>query len=120
MGTAFYPSRDETYRYMREGNFMPPWFFKTRREGQIELRVRYRQTFMYAEFACIVDYLVGMGGKAKFLAYMKRLLVDGDHEAVFREAYGMGFEEALRGLRQRAAQTAGEGKAVRMNRATAG
>lgn len=99
MGTSWYPSKDETYAYMRQGNFMPPQLFKTRKEDRVRLDVPYRMTFMYAEFACIVDRLISIRGRERFMMYMKRLLKDSHHDAVFREIYGLDFEGFLLGFR---------------------
>lgn len=93
MGTAFYPDKKETYSYIKQGNFIPPSDFKTRREKQINLNLKYRMTFMYSEFACIVDYLVSKYGKDVFLSYMKNLLKSTNHDKVFRKIYGQDFDE---------------------------
>ena len=74
---------------------MPPFDFKTNKEDRIKLDVKYRITFMYSEFACIVDYMISKNGKAKFLAYMKGLIKDNDHEKVFRQIYGIDFDKFL-------------------------
>jgi len=50
---------------------MPPKYFKTGKEDDIKLEVKFRIAFMYSEFACIVDYLVTTYGKDKLLQYMK-------------------------------------------------
>lgn len=100
MGTSFYPGKEETYSLMREGNFISPGDFHTRREDRVVLDVPYRMAFMYSEFACIVDRLVERYGRAKFLAYMKKLLERGDHDAVFREVFGLGFDEFVAEFRE--------------------
>ena len=95
MGTSFYPGKEETYHLMNQGNFMPPEYFKTKKEDKVPLNVKYRVTFMYSEFACIVDYLVNSYGKEKFLVYMKSLLKNNNHDKVFKEVYGMDFKDFL-------------------------
>jgi len=95
MGTSFYPSKRETYQAITQGNFMPPFDFKTKREDLVSLNVNYRQTFMYSEFACIVDYLINKFGKEKFLVYMKTLTKENDHDKIFRQVYGIDFEQIL-------------------------
>jgi len=95
MGTSFYPSKDETYHAIAQGNFLPPFDFKTKREDNVKLDVKYRITFMYSEFACIVDYLVVSYGKDKFLLYMKGLLKSNDHNKIFKQIYGIDFDEFL-------------------------
>lgn len=55
MGTSFYPSNKETCQYIEQGNFMPPQYFRTRKEDQFNLEVKYRLPFMYSEFACIAE-----------------------------------------------------------------
>ena len=95
MGTSFYPDKNETYNYIRQGNFLPPFDYKTKNEDKIKLDVKYRIAFMYSEFACIVDYLVSTYGNDKFLFYMKSLLQNSDHDEVFRQVYGKNFENAI-------------------------
>jgi len=92
MGTSFYPSKDETYHAIAQGSFLPPFDFKTKREDNAKLNVKYRITFMYSEFACIVDYLVVNYGKDKFLLYMKSLIKSNDHEKIFKQIYGIDFD----------------------------
>ncbi len=91
MGTSWYPSKKETYDYIQKGNFMPPEYFKTKNEDRIKLDVQYRITFMYSEFACIVDYLIEKFGKEKFLSYMKELTTISDHDKIFKKIYGIEF-----------------------------
>jgi len=99
MGTSFYPSKYETYRAIKQGNFLPPFDFKTKRENRTKLNVKYRITFMYSEFGCIVDYLVASYGKTKFLTYMKSLLKDINHDQLFKQVYGIDFEKFLKDFR---------------------
>lgn len=99
MGTSWYPSIEETYEAMRKGNFMPPEVFKTRKEDRIPLDVKYRMTFMYSEFACIVDYLIKTYGQERFLSYMKALLRGGDHDRAFKNFYGIEFNECIKNFR---------------------
>jgi predicted SprT family Zn-dependent metalloprotease len=98
MGTSWYPSKNETYNYIRKGNFMPPEYFMTNKEDQINLDVRYRNTFMYSEFACIVDYLIKKYGKDKFLSYMKALINRSEHDKLFSKIYGIDFNTCLQNL----------------------
>jgi predicted SprT family Zn-dependent metalloprotease len=95
MGTSWYPSQQETYALIRQGNFMPPEYFKTKKEDLVRLDVPYRITFMYSEFACIVEYLINTQGKDQFLRYMKSLLKNRHHDTVFREIYGIDFQTFL-------------------------
>lgn len=92
MGTSFYPSKNETYNYIRKGNFLPPAWFKTGKEDQVKLDVKYRITFMYSEFACIVDYLIEKYGVEKFLKYMNNLTRNPDNTRVFRQIYDIDSE----------------------------
>ena len=100
MGASFYPSKRETYQAIAQGNFMPPFDFKTERENLVMLNVKYRQTFMYSEFACIIDYLITIYGKEKFLIYMKRLLNNNDQEKNFNEIFGLDFNKFLRDFKK--------------------
>lgn len=96
MGTSWYPSKEETYDYIRHGNFMPPDYFKTKKEDKIELDVENRIAFMYSEFACVVDYLIAQYGKEKFLVYMKRLLKGHNDAKVFKEVFGIDLDAFLK------------------------
>jgi len=100
MGTSFYPDKAETYHAIAQGNYLPPFDFKTNREDKVKLNVKYRITFMYSEFACIVDYLVVNYGKDKFLLYMKSLIKSNDHDKIFKQIYGIDFNEFLINFRQ--------------------
>lgn len=100
MGTSFYPSKEETYQAIVQGNFLPPFDFKTKREDQTQLNVPYRIPFMYSEFACIVDFLIEKNGKEKFLIYMKNLIYTNDHAKIFKEIYGCDFNEFIIQFRQ--------------------
>lgn len=95
MGTSFYPGKKETYQAISRGNFMPPDVFKTKKEDDVKLDVKYRITFMYSEFACIVDYLIATYGKDKFVLYMKTLLKEDDNDKVFKRIYGVDFKNFL-------------------------
>jgi GR25 family glycosyltransferase involved in LPS biosynthesis len=95
MGTSFYPGKEETYQMIVQDNFMPPFDFKTKRENKIKLNVKYPITFMYSEFACIVDYLIIKYGKNKFLSYMKALIKENDHDEIFKRIYGVDFDESM-------------------------
>jgi predicted SprT family Zn-dependent metalloprotease len=100
MGTSWYPSKDETYDSIRKGSFMPPKYFKTKREDQINVDVEHRVAFMYSEFACIVDYLIRTYGKDRFLSYMKELFNNRKHDSVFKNNYGIAFDECIRDSRE--------------------
>jgi hypothetical protein len=95
MGTSWYPDKKETYSEIRKGNFLHPKLFKTNQEDQVQLNVKYRVTFIYSEFACIVDYLIETFGKEKFLLYMKSLLNNNDHDKVFKEIFNLEFENFI-------------------------
>jgi hypothetical protein len=95
MGTSWYPSKEMTYGFIKQGNFMPPNYFKTNKEDSVKLNVPYRIAFIYSEFGCIVDYLITTGGKEKFLIYMKTLSHNKNHNKVFRDIYGIDFEKLL-------------------------
>ena len=79
---------------------MPPDCFKTKMEDRIELDVEYRITFMYSEFACIVDYLIENYGKDKFLSYMTGLTTNTEHDNIFKSIYGIEFEKCIRDFRE--------------------
>jgi hypothetical protein len=95
MGTSWYPGKEETYEFIKEGNFMPPDFYNSDKEDQIQINVKYRIAFIYSEFGCIVDYMITIGGKDKFLNYMKTLLHNNNHDQVFKDIYGISFDKFI-------------------------
>ncbi|MCE5239954.1 hypothetical protein LLH23_15950 [bacterium] len=102
MGTSFYPSQAETYAAIRQGNFVPPEDFATRREDRIPLQVQFRKGFIYSEFACLVDYLVEQYGRDRLLAYVNALMRDSNNARVFRGIYGVDFPAAVAQFREAA------------------
>ncbi len=100
MGTSWYPSKEQVYGYIRNGDFMPTEFYGTDREERVRIAARPRTPFIYSEFACIVDFLVTKYGREKFLAYMKDLLDGGDHGKTFTRIFGAGFNEAIGDFRE--------------------
>ena len=95
MGTSWYPSKEETYEFIRVGNFMPPDFYNSAKEDQVQINVKNRIAFIYSEFGCIVDYMITTGGKDRFLTYMKTLLYNNNHDLVFKDIYGISFDKFL-------------------------
>ena len=95
MGSFIYPSRPATLALIRAGNWMPPETFGTTDEDQVPLDVPERMPFIYSEFACIVDDLIATHGRDRFLRYVKRLMVESDHDAVFRSAFQIDFDVCL-------------------------
>ena len=79
---------------------MPPEYFKTKKEDQINLDVQYRIPFMYSEFACIVDYIIEKYGKDKFLSYFKELTTSSDQDSIFRNIYGIEFGKFIQDFRE--------------------
>lgn len=100
MGTSWYPSKEETYNYIRQGNFLPPEYFNTKREDEVKLDVKFKSTFMFSEFACIVDYLIESYGKEKFMQYTTQLLRSYHPNKTFKEVYGIDFEIFLFDFKQ--------------------
>lgn len=84
MGTSWYPSKKETYNYIRQGNFINPRDYSTAREEKTVLNVKYRIAFIYSEFGCIVDDLITTYGNEKFRQYIKRLNSAFNHEKIFK------------------------------------
>lgn len=101
MGTSWYPSKKETYRYIKKGNFMTPSDYKTATEDKIVLNVKYRIAFIYSEFGCIADDLIMTYGKEKFLKYVRQLFSDSNHDKVFKEIYGIDFNIFLLDFKRR-------------------
>ncbi len=100
MGTSFYPSKEETYALIRQGNFMPPEYFKTKNEEKIKLNMKNEIAFIYSEYACIVDYMVIRFGKEKMLTFMKSLIDNSDYKMNFKRIYGKDFEEFIKDFKK--------------------
>ncbi len=100
MGSSFYPNKNETFHYINQGNFLPPLDFKTKYEDTTKLNVKYRITFMYSEFACIVDYLIKTYGKENLIIFMKKLLKESDNNKVFKEVYNIEFSIVIQNFRK--------------------
>lgn len=94
-GSSFYPSKAETYHDIAIGNFLPPLDFKTDKEDNVKLNVRYPIAFKYSEFGCIVDYLVSTYGKDKILLFMKKLMKNSDNDVVFKGVYNIEFSKVI-------------------------
>jgi len=107
MGTFAYPSREQTYALIAAGEWMPPGVYRTDGEDDVPLGVEDRLTFMYSEFACIVDDLAARHGHGTFFRYVRALMDEGDHDAVFRDAFGIGFAEYLEQFRARVRDAVG-------------
>ncbi len=95
MGTTWYPDKEETFEYIRRGYFFHPKHYKTINEGRAMPAVINKISFLYSEFACIVDYLVESYGMEKFQDYMIQLLNNKNHDAVFFSVFQIDFEEFL-------------------------
>jgi hypothetical protein len=95
MGTSWYPGKDETCEYIRQGNFIHPKQFKTKSEDHVKLDVKNRIPFMYSEFACIVDYLITSFGRDRFQQYMMLLVEGKNHDTVFKQVFQIDFEEFI-------------------------
>ncbi len=104
MGTAFYPSREQTLALVRAGNWVPPALFKTKAEAAITLHVPYRQPFIYCQNACLVDNLLDRVGRDRFLAYLRAVVTGGQADGAFAATFGESFDAYLAGFRARLAQ----------------
>ncbi len=124
MGTSWYPGKAQTYAGIEQGDFMPPFDYKTRREDKVPLRAAHRIAFIYSEFGCIIDYLIESHGRERFLRYMKELTVDPDHDEVFRRVYGTDFESFLlrfkEHVRESVQRSVSPGAAMAANQAVGG
>lgn len=114
MGTYLYPSQEETYALIRDGNWMPPKDFETARDDRVPLNVKNRKPFIYTEFACIVADLDARYGRTRFLGYLKRLLVASDHDAVFSASFGTDFDDYLAEFKSHVAAPGGQDRNVQV------
>jgi hypothetical protein len=107
MGTTNYPSKNETYNLIRQGNFLDPRDFHTSREDEAKLDVPARIMFIYSEFGCIIDYLDNVYGRDNFLLYIKELTKENDHEKAFRKVYGIDFGQFLENFKSHVSGVSG-------------
>lgn len=96
MGTSWYPSKSQTYKIIKAGNYYPPFLFNTIKEDLIKLNIQNPIAFKYSEFACIVDYLIEKYGRDNFDRYMKGLFNNKPHDKLFKEIYGINFDIILK------------------------
>ncbi len=95
MGVDFYPSKEETLKKIAEGNFLEPEYFDTYKEKKVKLDVPYKMPFIYAEFACMINYLDVLYGREKLISFIKTLTKNSNNRQVFQKIYGINFEEML-------------------------
>ena len=81
---------------LKKGIYFPPYLWKTNQEDSVELRIKDPTAFKYSEFASIVDFLIEKYGRDKFERYMKSLLINHDNNAVFKDIYGIDFNDFLK------------------------
>ncbi|MBN1944873.1 MAG: hypothetical protein JW797_04315 [Bradymonadales bacterium] len=94
-GTSIYPSKEETLQAIRLGSWLPPSLYHTDEGDRVQLEVQNPIGFAYSQFACIVDDLISRHGLETFRSYMTRLFESGDHDVVFRTAFGIDFDDYL-------------------------
>jgi hypothetical protein len=99
MGTSIYPGKQETYKLIKQGYFLPPEIFRTNEEKKFNLNLENKIGFLYSEFACIVDYMIDSFGKEKFIVYLKQLCDNPDNDEVFKNVYGIDFETFIYNFR---------------------
>ena len=102
MGTSWYPGKKETYSCISRGNFIDPRDYGTAREREAPLNVRYPIAFIYSEFGYIVENIITNYGEHKFAQYIKRLYSTSQHDRVFKEVFGIDFDNFLLDFKKRA------------------
>lgn len=65
------------------------------RKRKIKLDLKNSISFIYSEFACILDYLIVTYGKEKLMLYIKKLSNNPDNNKEFKEVYGLEFSKAI-------------------------
>ena len=104
-GKGGYPGRNEVIGYLRQGYFYrPEWFVgplrRTPKEGT-EFPMENKLYFAYSEFGLIVGDLINTYGQNKFQSYLHTLLKTGSHDEVFRQSFGIPFDEYLGAFKAR-------------------
>lgn len=102
MGTSWYPGKKETCDDITQGNFLDPRDYATAREKKAVLKVKYPVAFIYSEFGCIVDDLVATYGEEKFQQYIRQLSSSCGQGRIFRQVFGVDFNDYLQDFKKRA------------------
>ena len=69
------------------------------RKSKIKLDLKNSISFIYSEFACIVDYLIVTYGKEKLILYIKKLANNPDNNKEFKKIYGLEFSKAIQNFK---------------------
>jgi len=100
-GTAKYPDRSETIALIAKGDWVAPNTYGTKSREDHVPEVPSRVLFAYSEFACIVEDLDARFGHEALVQYIHALLSNTDHDAVFRNAFGVDFDTYVDAFRDR-------------------
>ena len=106
IGHAWYPSRQETFEYIKKGIFIYPEdygkpFLWTKQYVR-DMPVPNKTAFFYSEFGCIVEDIIHVYGKDEFITFLHTLLRTNDTYGVFKETFGISFDEYIEAFKQRA------------------
>jgi hypothetical protein len=69
------------------------------KKSKIKLDLKNSVSFMYSEFACIVDYLILIYGKEKLILYIRKLSNNPDNNKEFKKIYGLEFSKAIQNFK---------------------
>ena len=65
------------------------------KKSKIKLDLKNSVSFMYSEFACIVDYFILTYRKDKLILYIKKFCNNPDNNKEFKEVYDLEFLKAI-------------------------
>ena len=107
MGVDGYFTKEETIDRIRDGYFLNPddWgttLLKPQSENVKNFPLPNKYWFVYSEFACLVEDLIQYYGKEKFFRYMTELLREKDDKKLFRNIFGIEFNEYVNDFKNRA------------------
>jgi len=105
LASSFYQSgtrraiiRDMSCRPWRE--LTQPWKRSSQELREFPLDNKYH--FIYSQFGCMVENLIQIYGRERFVAYYQRLLKEGNRQNVFQSACGISFTDYLSDFKNRA------------------
>ena len=98
-GIDGYLTKQEIYKKIKEGYFVKPkdWGTVLSSKGKTvkECNLKDKYYFIYSEYGCIMDNLIEIYGKEKFIIFLKKSLQTDDFYVLFKQTFEKDFSEYL-------------------------